>query len=182
METPPNATTNRREEATQGARPHAVKLPPDTEPALRLLEQSSGIDPKDVPGLVNEITRGSWPWPNDCGPPDPRKSSWTWGAASAPWCACSRARACRTTGSTGQLKAAKRMVGFLGPENPRAMIFGQNQGPKIEGWEKYVLDPKRWTNLWEEVGQATGTKWRNEMEVESTDKWNNVRFGVYRVL
>ncbi|KAK8040097.1 hypothetical protein PG993_008508 [Apiospora rasikravindrae] len=82
----------------------------------------------------------------------------------------------------GQLKAAKRMVGFLRPESPRAMIFGQNQGPKIEGWEKYVLDPGRWANLWEEVGQATGSKWRTEMEVESTDEWNNVRFGVYRVL
>ena len=83
----------------------------------------------------------------------------------------------------GQLKAAVRMVGFLRSEAPGAMIFGQNQGPKIEGWEKYVLDPESWEDLWGEVGQATGTKWRTEMEVvESTDEWINVRFGVYRVL
>ncbi|KAK8135079.1 hypothetical protein PG984_007091 [Apiospora sp. TS-2023a] len=82
----------------------------------------------------------------------------------------------------GQLKAAKRMLGFLRPDNLDAMIFGQNQGPKIDGWEKYVLDPGAWANLWEEVGQATGTKWRTEMEVESTHAWNHVRFGVYRVL
>ncbi|KAK8107035.1 uncharacterized protein PG998_009048 [Apiospora kogelbergensis] len=81
----------------------------------------------------------------------------------------------------GQLKAAKRMVGFLRPENPGVMIFGQNQGPKINGWEKYVLDPKSWKDLWEEVGQATGTRWRTEMDVDSSDEWNHVRFGVYRV-
>ncbi|KAK7919903.1 porphobilinogen deaminase protein [Apiospora marii] len=80
----------------------------------------------------------------------------------------------------GQLKAAKRMVGFLRADSPDVMIFGQNQGPKVEGWEKYVLDPGAWAELWEEVGQATGTRWRTEMEVESTDDWNNVRFGVYR--
>lgn len=82
----------------------------------------------------------------------------------------------------GQLRAAKRMVGFLRPDNPDAMIFGQNQGPKILGWEKYVLGRGAWAELWEEVGQGTGTRWRTEMEVEGTADWNNVRFGVYRVL
>lgn len=32
----------------------------------------------------------------------------------------------------GQLRAAKRMIGFLRPDNPDAMIYGQNQGPKIK--------------------------------------------------
>ncbi|KAK8005860.1 hypothetical protein PG991_012157 [Apiospora marii] len=32
-----------------------------------------------------------------------------------------------------QLKAAKRMVGFLRPDSPDVVIFGQNQGPKMEG-------------------------------------------------
>ncbi|KAK8025266.1 hypothetical protein PG990_003089 [Apiospora arundinis] len=82
----------------------------------------------------------------------------------------------------GQLRAARRMAGFLRPESPGVLIFGQNQGPKIEGWEKYVLDPGSWTVLWDEVGQTSGTKWRTEMEVNSTDEWNIVRFGVYRVI
>ena len=80
-----------------------------------------------------------------------------------------------------QLKAAKRMVGFLRSDNPGVMIFGQNQGPKIDGCEKYVLDPKSWKDLWEEVGQSTDTRWRTEMDVDSSDECNHVRFGVYRV-
>lgn len=82
----------------------------------------------------------------------------------------------------GQIKVAKRMVRFLRPDNPRAMIFGRNEGPKIEGWKKYVLDAERWRRMWDEVGEATGTCWRTEMDVQSNEKWNNVRFGVYRVM
>ncbi|KAK8078681.1 hypothetical protein PG996_004851 [Apiospora saccharicola] len=59
-----------------------------------------------------------------------------------------------------QLRAAKRMVGFLRPDNPDVMIFGQNQGPKIEGWEKYVLDPGTWANFVEGGGPGDG----DEME------------------
>jgi hypothetical protein len=80
-----------------------------------------------------------------------------------------------------QIKAAKRMVRFLRPDNPRAMIFGRNEGPKIVGWEKYVLDIESWRRMWNEVGDLTGTRWRTEMDVQSTDQWNKVRFGVYRV-
>ncbi|KAK8093449.1 methyltransferase domain-containing protein [Apiospora hydei] len=274
METPEGAATNRRAEATQDARSHAVELPSDTEPTLRLLEQYSGIDPKDVPGLVRQVVmveqqaQALTVFPYGCIKSfwflnlvptldDPRyqavaerlrtpRSTETFldvGCCLGPVVRLlasqgvpddrlhgtdlhagfldlghelfgdrGRSRATYVAGDIldesdarldvlrgkidiiyalaffhlfereGQLEAAKRMVGFLRPENPRVMIFGQNQGPKIEGWEKYVLDPGRWTSLWEEVGRATGTRWRTEMEVESTDKWNNVRFGVYRIV
>ncbi|KAK4450332.1 hypothetical protein QBC34DRAFT_484552 [Podospora aff. communis PSN243] len=81
-----------------------------------------------------------------------------------------------------QLKAAKRVVGFLRSGNPDVVIFGRNGGPKVEGWEKYVLDAKQWRRLWEEVGEATGTRWRTEMETEEGDDWIKVRFAVYRDL
>jgi hypothetical protein len=74
------------------------------------------------------------------------------------------------------------MVGFLRLKNSRAMIFGRNGGPKIVGWEKYVLDAESWRSMWDEVGEATGTCWRTEMDVESNDKYIKVIFGVYRVV
>jgi hypothetical protein len=80
----------------------------------------------------------------------------------------------------GQVKVAKRMVRFLRPDNPKAMIFGSNGGPKIVGWEKYVLDVESWRRMWDEVGKTTGTCWRTEMDVESDDKWIKVRFSVHR--
>lgn len=81
----------------------------------------------------------------------------------------------------GQAEAAKRMVRFLNPRNPRAMIFGLNGGPKIEGWEKYVLDADSWRGMWEGVGEATGTTWRTEMDIiESNEDRIRVRFAVYR--
>ncbi|KAK3688831.1 hypothetical protein B0T22DRAFT_426791 [Podospora appendiculata] len=92
----------------------------------------------------------------------------------------------------GQVTAAKRMVGFLrepvggGTGNRDGngavpVIFGVNGGPKIQGWERYVLDAEAWRAVWEEVGIATGTRWRTEMEVESGEAWVWVKFGVYRV-
>jgi ubiquinone/menaquinone biosynthesis C-methylase UbiE len=81
-----------------------------------------------------------------------------------------------------QIKAAKRIIRFLRPENPKAMIFGRNEGPKIVGWEKYVLDAESWRRMWDEVGEATGTRWKTEMDLESTDEWIKARFGVYRLL
>lgn len=81
-----------------------------------------------------------------------------------------------------QIKAAKRMVGFLKPDNHNAMIFGRNGGPKIPGWEQYVLDEESWRNMWDEVGEATRTSWRTEMQVESNDEWIKVTFAVYRVV
>ncbi|KAK0706979.1 hypothetical protein B0T26DRAFT_744056 [Lasiosphaeria miniovina] len=82
----------------------------------------------------------------------------------------------------GQVRAAKRMVGFLRRDNARAVIFGQNGGPKVDGWEKYVLDSASWRDMWGEVGEATGTRWRTEMDVEDGDDWIKVRFGVYRAV
>ncbi|KAK0619515.1 hypothetical protein B0T14DRAFT_537291 [Immersiella caudata] len=81
----------------------------------------------------------------------------------------------------GQLKAAKRMVRFLRAGNPDVMIFGRNGGPKVEGWEKYVLNEEEWGKLWDEVGEATGTKWRTEMEREEGDDWIKVRFCCLRI-
>ncbi|KAI3329919.1 S-adenosyl-L-methionine-dependent methyltransferase [Ustulina deusta] len=81
-----------------------------------------------------------------------------------------------------QIKAAKRMVGFLKPGNKNAIIFGHNGGPKISAWEKYVLDEESWRHMWDEVGEATGTSWRTEMNVESSDEWIEVRFAVHKVV
>lgn len=80
-----------------------------------------------------------------------------------------------------QSKAAKRMVRFLNLQNPKAMIFGLNGGPKVEGWEKYVLDVDSWRGMWDGVGEATGTTWRTEMEIiESNENRIRVKFVVYR--
>ncbi|KAK5634814.1 hypothetical protein RRF57_010527 [Xylaria bambusicola] len=81
-----------------------------------------------------------------------------------------------------QMKAAKRMVGFLKPDCENALIFGQNGGPKIPSWEKYVLDKNAWSRMWDEVGKATGTSWRTETNVESSKEWIRVRFAIYRVV
>ncbi|KAI0543397.1 hypothetical protein F4679DRAFT_120070 [Xylaria curta] len=79
-----------------------------------------------------------------------------------------------------QIKAGKRMVKFLRPENQNAIIFGHNGGPKIVGWEKYVLDEETWGHMWDEIGRSTGTTWKTEMNVESSNDWIKVRFAVYR--
>ena len=62
------------------------------------------------------------------------------------------------------------------------MIFGRNEGPKIVEWEKHVLDAKSWRHMWDEVGEATATCWRTEVDVETNSEWIKVRFGVYRVM
>lgn len=85
----------------------------------------------------------------------------------------------------GQLKIAKQMVNFLKSDNPKTMIFGRQGGPKVPGWEKYLLDSESWQRLWDEVGEATGTRWRAEMDLED-DKtysdWIKASFAVYRVI
>jgi hypothetical protein len=80
-----------------------------------------------------------------------------------------------------QIKAAKRIVRFLKPENPRAMISGRKEWPNIVGWEKYVLDTESWRRMWDEVGETTGMCW-TEMDVENDEEWVEVKFGVYRVM
>ncbi|KAK3344496.1 hypothetical protein B0T25DRAFT_557171 [Lasiosphaeria hispida] len=79
-----------------------------------------------------------------------------------------------------QLKVAKRMVGFLRSANPNTLIFGRNGGPKIVGWENYVLDSKRWHRIWDEVSKATSILWRTEIEVEDSETWIIVMFRVFR--
>ncbi|KAM7215947.1 hypothetical protein V8F06_008705 [Rhypophila decipiens] len=83
-----------------------------------------------------------------------------------------------------QIKAAKRMVQFLkmqGCQNPGPVVFGCNGGPKIDGWEKYVLDADAWREVWDVVGQETGTRWKTEMEViEDNEDRIRARFVVYR--
>ncbi|KAI1274234.1 hypothetical protein F5Y07DRAFT_219176 [Xylaria sp. FL0933] len=81
-----------------------------------------------------------------------------------------------------QMQAAKRMIRFLNFDNRNAMIFGSNGGPKIPGWERYVLDQVSWSSMWDEVGEATGTSWRTEMSVESDDERVEAKFVVYRVV
>lgn len=81
----------------------------------------------------------------------------------------------------GQLKAARRMVGFLNPENPRVMIFGTNGGPKVDdGWEKYVLDAEGWQGLWDDVGRLTGTEWKTTLDLEETETAILAKFTVCR--
>lgn len=80
-----------------------------------------------------------------------------------------------------QLKAAKRMVRFLNPRNPNVLIFGRNGGPKVDGWEKYVLDAQAWREMWHEVGEATGMSLWAEMDMESGEDWIKVRFSVCRM-
>ncbi|KAK3357954.1 hypothetical protein B0T25DRAFT_567205 [Lasiosphaeria hispida] len=46
-----------------------------------------------------------------------------------------------------------RMAKFLRLGNPDAIIFGQNGGPKIVGWEKYVLDAEGWHSLRDKIAQ-----------------------------
>lgn len=79
-----------------------------------------------------------------------------------------------------QVKAAKRMIRFLKPDNTRAMIFGRNEGKKTEGSGKYVLDSEGWKSVWDDVGEATGTKWRTELVDEGTETWHLVRFVAHR--
>ena len=82
-----------------------------------------------------------------------------------------------------QVKAAKRMVGFLRKDNPDVVVFGRNMGRKIPGSEKYMLDGEgvQWQCIWDEVGEATGTAWRTEWEVDGGDgDLVTVRFVVRR--
>ncbi|KAI1268094.1 hypothetical protein F5Y18DRAFT_377385 [Xylariaceae sp. FL1019] len=80
-----------------------------------------------------------------------------------------------------QLKAAKRMVEFLNLENPNVLIFGQNGGPKIAGWERYVLDEDSWKQLWDEVGQMTGTSWSTVINSEESEDRITRKFAVHRL-
>lgn len=80
-----------------------------------------------------------------------------------------------------QVQAAQRMIRFLKPDNPKAMVFGRNEGKKTEESHKYILDGEGWKSVWEEAGEATGTRWRTELVDDGTDSWHLVRFNACRV-
>ncbi|KAF9630887.1 putative methyltransferase domain-containing protein [Lasiodiplodia theobromae] len=67
-----------------------------------------------------------------------------------------------------QLRAAERVVALLKPEPGVVVVGSQIGSPKpgvSESWthgkkaERFVHDPTTWRELWDEVGQRTGTKW-----------------------
>jgi hypothetical protein len=64
------------------------------------------------------------------------------------------------------------MVSFLNLGNADVLIFGRNMGNKMGEWEKYVLDPQSWQDMWREVVKATGTKWTAKLKwSESEEGW-----------
>ncbi|KAI1760090.1 hypothetical protein GGR53DRAFT_523351 [Hypoxylon sp. FL1150] len=96
-----------------------------------------------------------------------------------------------------QIRAAVRMVRFLDPDDPEAMIFGRNVGTTIPGVregtggsKKYLHNAESWQNLWNEVGKLTGTSWRTEVnDIEEPGMHLNsiadgtlrrIRYGVFR--
>ncbi|KAI1826714.1 hypothetical protein F4861DRAFT_42471 [Xylaria intraflava] len=64
-----------------------------------------------------------------------------------------------------QLRAAMRMIRFLDPKAPSAMIFGRQAATlrpnahQIGANHAYLHSPETWQKLWDEVGERTGTKW-----------------------
>lgn len=65
-----------------------------------------------------------------------------------------------------QLAAGKRLVGLLrSDEASKGLIMGGHVGGEIfekKGWmdsDLYVHSIESWTKLWEEIGEATGTRW-----------------------
>ena len=72
-----------------------------------------------------------------------------------------------------QIRVGKRMVKFLRPGVRDAVIFGRQIGStRSDGHrvarangERFVHGKESWQRLWDEVGDATGTTWRTEVEV-----------------
>ncbi|KAK8075989.1 methyltransferase domain-containing protein [Apiospora phragmitis] len=79
-----------------------------------------------------------------------------------------------------QVVAAKRIVRFF-REQPSgededeggAMIFGRqaaSTSPReltgVRGERRFLHDAATWRRMWDEVGEATGTRWRTEVEME----------------
>ncbi|RYP01503.1 hypothetical protein DL764_006198 [Monosporascus ibericus] len=95
-----------------------------------------------------------------------------------------------------QVRAAMRMINFLKPDDADVMIFGRHVGttdpPDVEGRQgrqRYLHNAETWQDLWDHVGELTGTRWRTE--VEFIDKAGiemggadgtvrRMRFGVYK--
>ncbi|KAI1655994.1 hypothetical protein F4813DRAFT_381826 [Daldinia decipiens] len=96
-----------------------------------------------------------------------------------------------------QVRAARRMVRFLDADDPDVMIFGRQVGTTTPGdregaggSKKFLHNAVSWQELWDEVGKATGTAWRTEVdEIEESDihpggstdgTLRRIRFGVFR--
>ncbi|KAK8078682.1 hypothetical protein PG996_004852 [Apiospora saccharicola] len=58
--------TNRRAGAAQDGTFHAIGFPPETEPALRLLEQYSGFRPEQIPEHISRIAKALAVSPYGC--------------------------------------------------------------------------------------------------------------------
>ncbi|RYP42603.1 hypothetical protein DL767_000127 [Monosporascus sp. MG133] len=95
-----------------------------------------------------------------------------------------------------QVRAAMRMINFLKPDDADVMIFGRHVGTTDpldvegrQGRQRYLHNAETWQDLWDQVGELTGTRWRTE--VEFIDKAGiamggadgtvrRMRFGVYK--
>ncbi|KAK7909036.1 hypothetical protein PG985_014914 [Apiospora marii] len=92
---------------------------------------------------------------------------------------------------TDQVVAAKRVVRFFRKEasvgagadgdgdgdGKGAMIFGRqvaSTSPReivgVRGERRFLHDGASWQRLWDEVGEATGTRWRTEVEMEGVEE------------
>ncbi|KAL7621800.1 hypothetical protein AAE478_007299 [Parahypoxylon ruwenzoriense] len=97
-----------------------------------------------------------------------------------------------------QVRAARRMVRFLNPDDPEVMIFGRQVGTttpgeraSVRGSKRFLHNAESWQDLWDEVGRLTGTSWRTEIddiEEASVPAYDGAdgtlrrtRFGVFRV-
>ncbi|KAI1801980.1 hypothetical protein F4811DRAFT_427161 [Daldinia bambusicola] len=96
-----------------------------------------------------------------------------------------------------QVRAGIKMVGFLDADDPNVMIFGRHVGTTTPGDKEGAKKAKRflhnaatWQELWGEVGKATGTTWRTEVnEIEESGMHpdgnadgtlQRIGFGVFR--
>ncbi|KAJ9632833.1 hypothetical protein H2204_007563 [Knufia peltigerae] len=99
-----------------------------------------------------------------------------------------------------QIKAAKRCVEFMNPDVHNVMVFGGMIGREEPGdihgpgqSKLFMHNAASWARLWEEVGEATGTRWRTEFEFVDDEAFRKdnphyanagikrVRFGTYRI-
>ena len=68
----------------------------------------------------------------------------------------------------------KRLIGFIKPDSKNAIVYGRQAGfpddytGKQSEDRPYVHTPSTFQNLWDEVGNATGTRWRVETDLIDT--------------
>ena len=73
-----------------------------------------------------------------------------------------------------QLKVAKRIVSLLKPQKG-SLFFGSHTGDvnggdfaNPGGFKVFRHNPATWTELWDEVGRETGTRWQTDSELTET--------------